>query len=298
MISINAFDQSELNAVLGFWQSLHPDCTWLSDREQVSEMLSEDEDIKRDDYVVRSEQDIIATVFTKVLRRRGWMPTRFLYAEVGTAALGFRWLESLLEKIREIDKGRSDTWHLINIEQEMLCILQPILESSGFFQHSRVLRSEWKGEFVRATELAQVLLERYSGGSFETDQAIVTLHECAFHQSRFAAPLCIPRLWKPWPGQQSREYVLGWNNNCLVGFAEWALVGGAAAITNVAVAPSWQGLGLAKTIAARAMQIILRDGHRSILATTQSNNTASLTTQNKLGWQVSRELAYTFVRVL
>ena len=298
MISIVPFNQRHEDAVLAFWQSLHPDWTWLRDRERVVDMFAEDEDVERKDYVVRSDKSVIATVFTQCVRRSGWLPSRFVHIETRPATLGSRWLEPLLEAIEGIDQRGHDTWHVINVEENLLLDLQPILELAGFSPHSKVLRVEWTGQFIRTTDAGPVLFERYAGGSLETDQAIVDLYERSFRRSRFAAPLRLQRLWKPWPGQQFREYALGWMNDSLVGLVEWGFFSGTAVMNTMAVARSCWGTGLAQALMTWVMQIILQEGHRSILGTTQSNNAASIAVQQKLGWQINRVLAHTFVRKL
>jgi ribosomal protein S18 acetylase RimI-like enzyme len=298
MISILPFYRKDLDAVLAFWQSLHPNWAWLNDREYIIDMFAEDEDVEQNDFVVRSNGSVIAAVFTKYLRRPGWLPTRFVQIEAQEATLGSRWLELLLEEIKNIDQRKNDIWHIVNVDTNLLPNLQPILESAGFFQHSKVLRSEWSGQFIQAVEIVPMRFERYVGGAFETDQAIVDLHECAFCRSRFATPLRLQRLWKPIPQQQFCEYVLAWTNNRLVGFIGWGFFGGTAKINSVAVAQSWRSRGLARALASQVMRIILQEGYQTILATTQSDNAASIAAQQKLGWQLNREIAHTFVREL
>src|SRR5262249_40805727 len=153
-----------------FWESLHPDWTWLRDRERVMDTFAEDEDVERNDYLVRLHKSLIATVFTRCLRRSSWLPSRFVHVETRPATLRSRWLGPLLEEIQGIDQRGHETWHVINVAQNLLLDLQPILDLSGFCQHSKVLRMEWRGQFIRTTDAGPVLFERYIGGSPETDQ--------------------------------------------------------------------------------------------------------------------------------
>jgi len=96
MLSIVPFNQHDADAVLAFWQSLHPDLAWLRDHERVADAFTKDEDEERDNYLVRSDQSVIATVFTECVRRPGWLPVRFVHIETRAATLGWRWLRQYI----------------------------------------------------------------------------------------------------------------------------------------------------------------------------------------------------------
>lgn len=298
MISILPFHRSDADPVAAFWRSLHPDWAWLNDSERLLDAFEQGDDSQCNWYVVRSANIVIATLFSRYARQANWLPTRFINIETTPESLETAWLNPLLAALAVIDGGCLGTWHVINVEENLLPHLARPLIEARFIYHSKVLQTEWKGNFVGVTDPSPALLERYVGGATDVDRAIIDLHNRSFRSSRLVPPIQLDSFRKQWLGQELREYVLAWKNDRLVGYTEWGIVVGMPVINSLVVTRSCWGTGLADAIVIKAMRTILLRGHHKIVASTQSNNAASLSVQKKLGWIVSRELAHTFVRKL
>jgi hypothetical protein len=298
MASVSVFEQSDTDEVAALWRSLHPDWTWLDDRERLPLFFERQGVVERIRYVVRCRNVVIGTVFARCSGETDGPLTRFIDIESQHENIAAEWVDPILTSLADRDRGRPDIWHVTNVATALSFAAAPLLEAAGFVRHSRWLILEWSSEPVALVDSGAAGLRRYAGGDREIDRAIADLYNRAYHSSRMVGPADAESLWDPWPGLEMREFVLAWEGNRLVGFVEWCVNVGEAFVSNLAVARSHWGTAISSAIATRVMQLLFELGHRKVGSIVRSNNAASVRLQLKLGWKVRRELAQTFVRKL
>jgi GNAT superfamily N-acetyltransferase len=299
MTSVVSFEPNHANQVVALWRLLHPDWTWLDNPERRDQIFERSDAVEPIRYVVQNQDGVIASVFSSCWRDRTWPCNRFIQIEARPADLAAEWLDIALASFVDADRGQPDIWHVANATEILTSVLVPLLEAAGFVRHSSMMRMEWRGESVTVPDPGPAHLERYAGGDPDIDRAIVDLHNRAFRPSRLVPPADLERLWKPWPGLQTHEYVLAMENGRVVGYAEWLESdGNAPFIDSMVVARSHWGTAVAAAVVTKAIQILLERGHHKIESCVRSNNAASMRLGWKLGWKVASEMAPTFVRKL
>jgi GNAT superfamily N-acetyltransferase len=299
MASASAFEPGDTDEVAALWRSLHPDWTWLDDREYLPLFFErQDNAFEQIRYVVRCRKDVIATVFARCSRQSNWPPCRTINIETRPENIAAEWLDPILASFVDSDRGRPDMWHVTSLPMALSPHAAPLLEASGFVRHSSQMIMEWSGEAVMVVDPSPARLQRYAGGDRETDRAIVDLHNRSYRQWRLVPPADIESLWQSWPGLEAHEFVLALENDRLVGYSTWVVTAGEPWISDHAAARSHWGTGVASAVGTKAMQILLERGYRLIKAAVRSTNAPALRLHRKFGWRVGHECAQTFVRKL
>jgi RimJ/RimL family protein N-acetyltransferase len=298
MASVSVFERADTEDVAALWRSLHPDWMWLDDRERLPLVFERQDAIEQIRYVVRCRKTVIGTVFARCAAEPNGPLTLFIDIQTRHENIAAEWVDPILASLADRDRGRPDMWHVTSVATALSPAAAPLLEAAGFARHSRWLIMEWNSEPIALIDPGTAHLQRYAGGYREIDRAIADLHNRAYSSSRMVGPAEGESLWDPWPGQEAREFVLAWEGNRLIGFAQWCVNGGEAFISNLAVARSHWGTAISSAIGTRAMQLLFELGHRRVESIVHSNNAASMGLQRKLGWKVAREQAHTFVRRL
>ena len=299
MTAVFPFERSHADQVAALWRLLHPDWTWLDNPEERDKILFESSDaVERINYVVQREDAVIASVFSICSRDKTWPRNRFISIEARPEDMAAEGASNVLASFIDADRGQPDTWHVVTTTDSLSPVLAPLLDAAGFVHHSNVMQMEWSGESVTLVDPSPARLERYAGGNQEMDNAIVDLHNRSYRPSRMVPPVDVARLWKPWLGQEVREFVLALEKDRLVGYAEWAVTDGKSYINSLVVARSHWGTAVARAIGLKTMQILLVLGHDKIGSAVRSNNAASLRLHLKNGWKAASEPIYTFVRKL
>ncbi len=292
MISVSQPDPSCFDEVVALWRALHPDWKWLDDRAQCYDPLASNDEFERLGFVVRRADVAIATVVGSCWRNASWPRTRRIWIEARPQDIEPEWLGSVLDRFADADRAQVDAWHVILAGATLAPVLAPILESAGFAHHSTRLHMEWVGDVLPPPDPGSARLERYAGGDRDIDRAIVDLCNRAHLMLRLAQPIRFKDLWTPSPGLEAREFVLAWEKDRLVGYADWCVSDGEAWISDYVSAR----MGIGAAVATQAGQILLERGHRKIHSLVQSANEASLLVLRKFGCKVTEELARTFVR--
>jgi hypothetical protein len=298
MASVSAFEPDDTDEVVALWRSLHPDWTWLDDRQRLPLFFERLDGFERIRYVVRCRKAVTATVFARCSRDSNWPPSRTINIETRPENIAAEWLDSILASFVDSDRGRPDMWHVTSPATALSPAAAPLLEAAGFVRHSRQVIMEWSSEPVTVVDPSPARLQRYAGGDRAIDSAIVDLRNRSYRPSRMMAPADVESLWAPWPGLDVQEFLLAWDGDRLAGLADWCVTGGEVFISSFAVARSHWGTRVSSAIATHAMQLLFELGHHKILSLVRSNNAASMRLQLKLGWKVEGELAQTFVRKL
>jgi hypothetical protein len=294
MISVSPFDRSDADEVVALWRTLHPDWKWLDDPAECDEQFQSSDAVELVGFIVRRGQAAIASVFAISWRDRSLALTRRIRIQARREDIAAEWLEDALARFLDRDRGQGGTWHMAVLDKALSPALAPHLEAAGFAPHSRLLLLEWAGDSVTLADPGRARLERYAGGNAAIDRAIVELHDRSYLPSRLVPPMAVADLWKPWPGQQVREFVLAWETDRLVGYADWSVSDGEVWITDYTSAR----VGIGAAVGTKAMQLVLELGHRRIKSTVHSTNEASLLLLRTFGCKVTGELSRTFVRKL
>jgi hypothetical protein len=297
--SVSAFEPGDTDEVVALWRSLHPDWTWLDDRQRLPLFFERQDDaFEQIRYVVRCREAVVATVFARCSRDANWPPKRTIHIETQPETIVAEWLDPILASFVDSDRGRPDMWHVTSPATALSGAAAPLLEAAGFVRHSNQVVMEWSSEPVAVVDPSPAHLRRYAGGDREIDRAIVDLQNRSYRPSRLMPQADVESLWDPWPGLDVREFLLAWDSDRLVGFTDWCVTGDGVFISNMAVARSHWGTRISSAIGTRTMQLLFELGHRKIETVVFSNNAASMRLHLKLGWKVERELAQTFVRKL
>jgi hypothetical protein len=299
MTSVFLFQKSYTDKVLALWRSVHPDLAWLDNRGHVEKVLAlRDGAIERVGFVVTRNEKAIATVFGTCLRYENWPNNRIINFVTRVEDVSEEWVSQILTALIETDRERPGTWHIAKTSAILSPALAPLLEAGGFVRHSSTIQMAWSGESAVVVDSGTANLQRYAGGSQDVDAAIVDLYNRSFRPSRLVPPRDLKSLWRSWPGLEAQEFVLAWENERLVAYAEWSVTNGEAFIASYAVARSHWGTEVGRAVGTSAMKILIDRGHRKILSTLQSNNAASMRPHLDLGWKVRSEVGTTFVRKL
>lgn len=280
------------------WRVLHPEWTWLDDPAARSDFFAQSDNRERIRTVVQRGDAVIATVFSTRAQDPTWTRNRFIDVQARPEDIGADWLGIVLSSFAAADRGEHGTWQFVNAAPALSPVLGPLLEAEGFVRSFKVLRIEWRGDTVTVADPSPIRLERYAGGSRETDTAIADLQNRINRLARPKPPADLETLWRRSPGLQMHEYLLALEDGRVVGYVEWSVTDGEAGIAQFTVARSHWGTGIASPLLARAMQVLLELGHRKIAAMVRSTNTAAMSRWRELGWQVAAELSETFVRKL
>jgi hypothetical protein len=294
MISVSPFEPLDADEVVALWRALHPDWKWLDDPVERNEQFQSSDAVEHSGFIVRRGQAPIASVFAIGWRHHGLALTRRVRIEARPEDIAAEWLEDVLARFLDRDRGHGGTWHVVDLNKALSPALARHLEAAGFAPHSRLLLLEWAGDSMTLADPGRARLERYAGGNAAIDRAIIELHDRSYFRSRLVPPTALADLWKPWPGQQVREFVLAWETDRLVGYADWSVSDGEVWIDDCTSAR--RGIGAA--VGTKAMQLLLELGHCRIKSVAHSTNEASLLLLRKFGWKVAGELSHTFVRKL
>jgi RimJ/RimL family protein N-acetyltransferase len=141
-----------------------------------------------------------------------------------------------------------------------------------------------------------VRLERYTGGNADFDKAIVDLHNRSYRRMRLTPPADLEYLWKTWPGLSAHEFVLAWEGERMVGYAEWIVANDKPLMNSLVAARSHWGTPVAAAAGTQAMEYMLALGYRTLYSSVISKNAASIKLQQRHGWRLTTELARTYVR--
>jgi RimJ/RimL family protein N-acetyltransferase len=299
MYHVIPFEPDLAEPVLAFWRNLHPDWKWLDDPETRARAFEAGEAFERTGYVVRCDDNVIASVFGACLRDEGWPRNRYIHIEARPEDIAIDWLGPLLTGFRDADLGRPGTWQIISPPQASQPVLVPLLEAAGFAYRMSSIQMQWEGDSVTVPDPSPAHFERYAGGDPQMDRAICDLHNRAYRPARVTPPARHEDLWKPWPGLQTREYVLALERGSLVGYAEWFVVDGSPPYINsfVAARSHW-GTAVGAAVGIKAMEILIELGHRKMESSVLSTNAASMKLHLKHGWRAASEQARTYVRAL
>jgi hypothetical protein len=295
MISVSPFARSDADEVVALWRALHPDWKWLDDPAAGKELLESRDAVERAGFMVRRGQALIASVLAISWRDKSLALTRRIRIDARPEDIAAEWLEDALARFLDRDRGQTGAWHMAVLDKASSPVLAPPLEAAGFAPYSRQLLMEWAGDSVTLADSGPARLERYAGGNAQIDRAIVEVHDRSHLPARLVPPMVLADLWKPWPGQQVREFVLAWEQDRLVGYADWSVSDGEVWISDYASTR----LGIGAAVGTKAMQILLELGHRRIKSMCHSANEASVVLLlRKFGCKVTGELSRTFLRKL
>jgi hypothetical protein len=294
MISVSPFERSHSADVVALWRALHPDWKWLDDPAACNEQFESSDAVERTGFIVRRGQAPIASVFVASWRDRRMALTRRIRIEVRPEDIEAEWLESVLARLLDSDRGNGGTWHVVSSRKVLCPGLAPHLETAGFALHSRQLLMEGNSDAATLADPGSPRFERYAGGNEEIDRAIVELHDRSHLPSRLKPPMGLTELWTS-AGLELHEFVLAWERGRLVGYAEWSVGDGEAWISDYASTR----LGVGAAVSTKAAQILRELGHRRIKSMAHSTNEASLLLLlRKFGCKVTGEASRTFVRKL
>ena len=291
------FAPEHIEAVTALWLELHPDWTWVTGEEFRKSGFVIDED--RAGFVIFDEAGRLAgSAFGSATRDPDWPRNRYLQFELKPEAVREDIVSPLLAQMAEADRQRPGTWQVINLSDKAPPELTPMILAAGFEQFDASTRMEWKDEVVPLVDPGALCIELYRGGSEATDAAIVDLHNRAYRPMRLVGPIKAEYLWpkEPWPGLTAREYVLGWEGENLVGYAEWFIVNDEPLINSITAARSHWGTHVAPAVGTRAMQQMFDLGYRHLFSSVSSRNTASYKLQYRHGWRRIVENARNYVR--
>jgi hypothetical protein len=288
--------------VAALWRALHPDWGWLESLEERAKVFKSLTNGDIVGYFVQRDGTVIATALSAhsecniCPQPKNWPRTRFIDIDVRPEDVAPEWVGIILSSFIDVDCDEPDVWQVVNIREVLLPRLGRLLEAAGFFQHSSLVRMEWRGEAVALAEPGTARLERYAGGNQNIDRAIVDLHNRAYRPSRLVPPLDLDHLWRQGSHAGTREYVLATENNRLVGYAECSVVDGNPWINSLVAARSHWGTAVAAAAGTMAMQIFVERGYRKIDSAVRSNNAAAIQLNLRHGWRLASELTHTFVR--
>jgi Acetyltransferase (GNAT) family len=277
--------------VVALLRSLHPDWKWLDDRALRDGLLASNEDFERLGFVVRRAEAVIAGIVGSCWRNNGWPRTRRIQIEARPEDIEPEWLDGVLRHFVDADRGQPDAWHVANASTSLAPVLAPFLEAAGFVHYSTQQHMEWEGNFLPPPDPGSARLERYAGGNQDIDKAIVDLYNRSHLPLRLVPPIRLADLLTPWPGLDAREFVLAWEKDRLVGYADCCVSNGEAWISD----RTSTRFGIGTAVAIQAGQILLDRGHRKIHLLVQSANKAALRLLRKFGCKVAQELGHTFV---
>jgi hypothetical protein len=295
MISVSPFERGHAGEVVALWRALHPDWKWLDDPATCNELFESSDAVERAGFLARRGQALIASIFATSWRDQSLALTRRIRIEARREDIAAEWLEDALARFLDRDRGQVGTWHMAVLDKASSPVVAPPLQAAGFAPYSRQLLLEWVGDSVTLADPGPARLERYAGGNAEIDRAIVEVHNRSYLPARLVPPMALADLWKPWLGLQVREFVLAWEQDRLVGYADWSVGDDEVWISDYAS----MRLGIGAAVGTKAMQLVLELGHRRIKSMVHTANEASvLLLLRKFGCKVTGELTRSFVRKL
>jgi ribosomal protein S18 acetylase RimI-like enzyme len=280
--------------VADFWLSRHPDWKWLSDPEGRAKIMAEDDNHKG--FAVMDGKAVVGTMFSHLSKEE--LPNRFIMIEMAPELVTAEIVDHLLSSFTDVDREKGGIWQVAMLDEKQATALSPILENAGFILHDRSLRMEWDHDEVKLEPPpAGTELILYTGGNPEYDQAIVDLHNRAYRPSRLTPGTEVEHLWpEAWPGLIAREYVLGFIDGKLGGYAEWMTTNDYALMNSLAVSRAYWGTSLAPAVGTKAMERMREAGFRSFRSGVSSRNAASIKLQERFGWKITVEESRRYVR--
>lgn len=296
MTSFVPYHAGIADQVADFWLSRHPDWAWLADPETRARVMQPDDN--QTGFAIMDGETIVGTLFSNLSRDKPL--NRFFMIDMEAGLITAEMVDFLLSAVTADDRERSDIWQVAMLDEQQTPVVSPLLEKAGFILHDRSLRMEWDHETVELEPPpAGTKMVLYTGGNPDYDKAIVDLHNRAYRPSRLTPPTDLANLWPPsWPGLIAREYVLGFIDGQLGGYAEWMTTKEYALMNSLAVSRAHWGTSLAPAVGTRAMERMREAGFRSFRSGVSSRNAASIKLQERFGWKVVAEESRRYVRKL
>src|ERR1700686_4350326 len=114
MASVSAFEPGDVAGVVALWRSLHPDWAWLDDPAQTADAFARRHNREPLRYVVRRDDEVVATAFASRVQDTTWTRNRFIDVQGRPEHMHAGWLRIVLASLDAADRGQPGTWHVVN----------------------------------------------------------------------------------------------------------------------------------------------------------------------------------------